>query len=371
MTPAFAKISKVLATSLGITVDELIKSFGRAEKADFPAVCELMHLGFGDAGNLAPEVIAWRYFDFSNHCSDVFILRYQSQIIGAVGAEPIRVKLEHAEVEGIRAGDIVVHPDHMRQGIGAWMNLCLQENFPVVMAMGSNENSTTMVRRIFKPMNCRHHLKILFSTRRYLEFRGWSPLLTKAITLLAVLPLALVRFVFFKMLPRGYRIEVVDNTDNFPDFFNSSDYRHPQANIVMRSAQYCRWRYDLNPKSSFKIFELYKKNLLSGYAIVKKNGREANDDWQLMDWDLLPSLRNQKHLRLLFSGVVKWVAHQHAESLSVMASDSLSLESLVHSGFSHRAVEDGFYLWTQPDISATALDEKRWFLTFCDTDEAL
>lgn len=371
MTQAFEKISKVLATSLNISAEELVRSFNRATKEDIPAVCELMRLGFGDVESLKPPVIAWRYFDFSTHESDIFVLRYQGNIIGAVGAEPITVNADGVEVQGIRAGDIVVHPEHMRRGIGAWMNLYLQEHFSLVMAMGSNENSTTMVRRIYKPMNCRHHLKILFSTKRYLEFRGWSPLIIKIITILTTIPLLFIRFLFFKMLPSGYRVDVVDNTDRLHTFFNNPKYYPRHLNMVPRSAEYCRWRYDVNPKSNFKIFEMYKKNRLVGYAVVRKNAKEKKSGWQLMDWDVLPHLRNKRHFRLLFSAVVKWVAGQNAESLSAMASDILSLESLVRSGFSHRALEDGFYLWVKPGVAPAALDESRWFLTLCDTDEAL
>jgi len=371
MTQTFEKISKVLATSLNISAEELTHSFNRATKTDIPAVCELMRLGFGDVENLKAPVIAWRYFDFSSHESDIFVLRYQGNIIAAVGAEPITVTVDGTEFQGIRAGDIVVHPEHGRRGIGAWMNLYLQNHFSIVMAMGSNENSTTMVRRIYKPMNCRNHLKILFSTKRYLEFKGWSPVIIKTITLLTILPLALIRFLFFKMLPSGYHVEVADNTDNLHTFFNNPKYHPRHINMVARSVEYCRWRYDLNPKSDFKIFEMHKRNHLVGYAVVKKNGHEKHDDWQLMDWDVLPHLRNKRHFRFLFSAVVKWVAEQNAESLSAMVSDTLSLDSLVRTGFSHRALEDGFYLWAKPDITSAALDENRWFLALCDTDEAL
>jgi len=371
MTEVFKKISKVLATSLNISADELYQSFNRATKTDIAAVCELMRLGFGDVENLTPAVIAWRYFDFSAYDSDLFVLRYEGRIIAAVGAEPIRVKVGDLQLPGIRAGDIVVHPDFMKGGIGAWMNLYLQNHFSIVMAMGANENSTSMVRRIFKPMNCRHHLKILFSTKHYLEFRGWSPLIIKTTSLLTFLPLALIRLIFFKMLPSGYSVEVVNNTDNFHHFFASPEYQPRSINMALRSAEYCRWRYDLNPKSHFKFFEMYKKNRLLGYAIVKQNGLDGSGGWQLMDWDLLPHLRNKKQFRFLFSAVTKWVAEQGADSLSVMASDSLSIDSLFRTGFSHRALEDGFYLWVAPGIDTDMLDEKKWFLSFADTDEAL
>jgi hypothetical protein len=307
MNQNFVKISKVLAKSLGIAAEELMQSYDRAVAAEIADVCDLMHLGFGAADNVSKEVIAWRYFDSSHNSSDIFVLRYQGKLIGAIGAEPIKVKVGDNEYDGIIASDIVVHPEHMKRGIGAWMNLYLQEKFPIVIAMGSNENSDTMVRRLFKPMNCRHHFKMLFSIKKYLEIRQWPDVIVTLASILAVLPLTLLRSPFLKSLPLDYTSSWSDNTDNLPMFFNDHDCQQRNLTGILRSAKYCRWRYDLNPKSQFKILEMRKDNRLIGYAVVKDSvaGILAKD-WQLMDWDFLPAFRDKKHLQILFSAVAKY-----------------------------------------------------------------
>ncbi len=372
MNQNFAKISKVLAKSLGVTAEELAQSYSRATASDVADVCELMHLGFGAAENVSKAVIAWRYFDSSNNSSDIFVLRYQGKLIGAIGAEPIKVKVGDHEHEGIIASDIVVHPDHMKRGIGAWMNLYLQEKFPIVIAMGSNENSDTMVRRLFKPMNCRHHFKMLFSIKNYLEIRQWPDFFVTLASILAVLPLALLRVPFLKSLPSGYTLAWVDNADGLSMFFNDSEYQCRNLSAISRSANYCRWRYDLNPKSQFKILEMRKENRLVGYAVVKDSVKAIMaKDWQLMDWDFLPSYRDKKHLQILFSAVTKFAVKNAAQSLSIMASDELSCTSLLRTGFSHRASDDGFFLWSQSQVDPSVLNENNWFLSLCDTDEAL
>lgn len=372
MNQNFVKISKVLAKSLGISAEELMQSYDRATAADIADVCELMHLGFGAADNVSKKVIAWRYFDSSNNPSDIFVLRYQGKLIGAIGAEPIKVKVGGDHYEGIIASDIVVHPEHMKRGIGAWMNLYLQEKFPIVIAMGSNENSDTMVRRLFKPMNCRHHFKMLFSIKNYLEIRQWPDFFVTLASMLAVLPLALLRAPFLKSLPLGYTLSWVNNTDNLAMFFTDPEYQCRNLNAISRSAKYCRWRYDLNPKSQFKILELRKDNRLVAYAVVKdKVAGVLVKDWQLMDWDFLPGFRDRNHLQILLSAVAKYAVKNAAHSLSVMASDELSRTSLLHTGFSHRAAEDGFFLWSQSQVDTSVRNENNWFLSLCDTDEAL
>ncbi|MES2673281.1 MAG: GNAT family N-acetyltransferase [Pseudomonadota bacterium] len=372
MNQNFAKISKVLAKSLGITTEELMHSYDRATAADIAAVCELMHLGFGVADNVSKEVIAWRYFDSSNNPSDIFVLRYQGKLIGAIGAEPIKVNVKGNKYEGIIASDIVVHPEHMKRGIGGWMNLYLQDKFPIVIAMGSNENSDTMVRRLFKPMNCRHHFKMLFSIKNYLEIRQWPNFIVTFASLLAVVPLALLRGPYLKSLPSGYTLSWSDNADNLALFFNDSEYQCRNLNVIARSEKYCRWRYDLNPKSQFKILELRKENRLVGYAAVKdKVAGTPLKDWQLMDWDFLPGFRDKSHLQILLSAVAKYAVKNAAQSLSVMASDELSRSSLLRTGFSHRAGDDGFFLWSQSQVDPSVLNENNWFLSLCDTDEAL
>jgi len=371
MVQSYEKITKVLAASLGITADELVRCYQRATIADLAAICELMCLGFGVVENLGSEIIAWRYFNYSKNISDIFVLRYQGHLIGAVGAEPIKVKVGDKEYDGIRAADIVVHPDHMKRGIGAWMNLHLQHSFPIVMAMGSNENSNTLVRRLFKPMNCRHHFKILFSIKSYLDVRGWPPLLANIVAMFSILPLALNRAFYLQSLPRNYALTPVDNTRQLALLFSDSEYHPPNANIVLRSAEYCRWRYDLNPKSGFKALELSMQNRCVGYAIIKNGAASKMHDWQIMDWDLLPKFRDQKHLRILFGAAVKYAVKDGAQSLSVMASDPLSCDSLRQTGFSHRALDDGFFLFANASVDPAIFNESRWFLSLCDTDESL
>lgn len=371
MIQNYEKITKVLATSLGITADELVRCYNRATIADLAAICDLMCLGFGVVENLSPEIIAWRYFNFSKNISDIFVLRYQGNLIGAVGAEPVKVKVGDKIYEGIRAADIVVHPDHMKRGIGAWMNLHLQYTFPIVMAMGSNAKSDTMVRRLFKPMNCRNHFKILFSVKSYFEIRGWPSPLVKFIALLAILPLAVIRHSCLMPIPRGYTLTVSDNTDNLALFFNDPSYQPRNSTITLRSAEYCRWRYDLNPKSHFSTLQLHQQNHLIGYAIVKKDYATETKNWQLMDWDLLPGFRDEKYLRVLFSAAIKCAVQDGAQSLSTMASDPLSRDSLRQTGFSHRAVDDGFFLYANETVNPDVLNEDQWFLSLCDTDESL
>ena len=371
MIQNYEKITRVLASSLGLSVEELVRCYDRATSADVAALCELMCLGFGVVENLNPEIIAWRYFHFSMNISDIFVLRYQGQLIGAVGAEPISVKVGDKKYEGIRAADIVVHPDHGKRGIGAWMNLHLQHKFPVVMAMGSNDKSDTMVRRLFQPMNCRNHLKMLFSIKNYLGVRGWPPFLIKLISPVAAFSLSLLRKSRLLAVPQDYEVSLSDNTEQLVQFFNDPDYQARAVNIVLRSASYSRWRYDQNPKSSFMVLHLHHLDRLVGYAVIKLNTSANLKDFQLMDWDLLPKYRDEKHSRILFSAAASHSLERGAPSLCVMASDQLSIECLRKTGFSHRSLDDGFFLYAEEGIAPEIFDEKKWFLSFCDTDEAL
>lgn len=371
MIQNYEKITKVLATSLGLTTEELVRCYNRATIADIAAICELMCLGFGVVENLSPEIIAWRYFTFSKNVSDIFVLRYKGNLIGAVGAEPISVKVGDKEYQGIRAADIVVHPDHGKRGIGAWMNLHLQYTFPIVMAMGSNDKSDTMVRRLFKPMSCRNHFKILFSVKGYFAVRGWPPFALKVASLFATVPLAIIRQPFLKSLPSGFTLSEHASSEGLDAFFNNPAYQPRNTSIALRSTEYCRWRYDLNPKSHFTILQLHDQHKILGYVVIKREPATLSKDWQLMDWDLLPNLRDQKHLRILFSAAIKSAINDGAHSLSVLAGDELSCTSLRQTGFSHRAVDDGFFLWAQDSVTRDVLDEKQWFLSLCDTDESL
>jgi GNAT superfamily N-acetyltransferase len=371
MIQDYEKVTEILATSLGITADELIRCYDRATVADMAALCELMLLGFGVVENLSPEIIAWRYFKFSKNVSDIFVLRYEGKLIGAVGAEPIKVNVGDREYDGVRVSDIVVHPEYMKRGIGVWMILHLQNKFPIVMAMGSNEKSNTMVRRLFTPMNCRHHFKILFSVKGYLSIRKWPAFIVNIFSPIADLILTIIGKSKPTSIPNDYSVALGDTTDMLDSFFSNPDFRARSLNLVLRSEEFCRWRYDVNPKSQFTILYLYQKNNLVGYAIIKKDMSALAKDWQLMDWDLLSGFHDAAHLKLLFSAAAKCARDSGAYSLSALASDNLSCAALKESAFSQRAVDDGFFLFVQRQVSRDALDEHKWFLSFCDTDESL
>jgi hypothetical protein len=317
------------------------------------------------------EIVLWRYFNFSQNVSDIFILRVNGEIIAAVGAEPIDVSIHGQVYKGVRTGDIVVHPDHMKRGVGGWMNLYMQHHYPVVMAMGANESSYSMVRRMFKPMFCRQHYKLLFSSFDYLSNKGWPKILAILADKIVWQPFCCLWLLGSRGFGPEYRCELSDNTDILKPFFSKQTALVAGSKCVLRSYDYFTWRYSYNPKSSFKYVCIFRGDEPVGFAVVKVDGIKHLGEAVLMDWYMAPDHKNGNNLFKLFAEVIGFVKREGCHSLSAMTSDDMSAKALKKNFFNLRSTDDEFYLFARKDVPAEALDESGWFISYTDTDEML
>jgi|GEM_PF-1949462 len=370
MNKKFEQITTVLARSLGLETEQFLNAFQRATAADFEAICALRRLGFGREGEMDEKILSWRYFDSSKQCSDIYVLKYHGKVIAAVGAEPIQVELGGALVEGVRTADIVVHPDHLKRGIGGWMNLFMQHHYRVVMAMGANENSSSMVRRVFKPMNCRRHFKLLLSCKSYLLRRGIPGL---AAQLVDGLVWQSYRFLLSSKLRRfsgEFTVDTHASVSSLALYFQQPGAEGWTKKGVRRDFDFCHWRFELNPKSDFQCIVVSNVAGPLAYAIVKTDSNNSGD-YYLMDWSIVREYKNIQHWKCLLAEVVAAVKSAGGRSIAVLASDELSVSGLCQSTFSERAKDDAFYLYADQSLGEEVLNENAWYITYADTDEML
>jgi len=370
MHTQFERLNKAMARALGISPEELIKSFAPANISDIDAICELRQEGFGPHLRNDKNKMLWRYFSRNPKRSDILVLKLKNKIVAAVGVEPISVALGGVIHPGVRCADIVVEAALMGKGLGAWMNLYVQNAHSIVTAMGSNKNSNSMVNKLFTPINIRQYLKYPIKSSSYL-MRKKSSFWSMA-RLHKILDIGLYfRRKLHSQLSKvnGYSVQLLEDFASIKNFasINNGLTAH---NIVVRDAEFIQWRYIDNPVSHFVPFGIFNQKTLVGYAILKRNDtNHSADEWYLMDWQIHPTQNKKTVLRYLMVQCVEYAAAMGASFVTTLLSDSLSKAAAVDGGFILRYIDAGFYLWANDAISKDIFSETNWFLTFADTDE--
>lgn len=370
MPPSFERLNKVMAYSLGISPEELLRSFVRAIPADIDEICALRRRGFGDHLVNDSNKMRWRYFSRNADQSDMLVLRLQGRIVAAVGVEPIQVQLQDVLTAGVRCADIVVDPEMMSKGLGAWMNLYIQNHYSIVMAMGSNANSGSMVRKLFTPMPIRSYLKFPIRSAGYLQQKN----VAGAVSQLLHVPLDVVLFFrrkFYDLRSRatGLRAGLVEGFSPIADFV-AADRAAQKPNTVVRDVEFMRWRFAANPVSTFLPVGLFARNELIGFAVLKiGDSAIAAPEWFLMDWQIAREWDGIPARQFLMNRCVDIAAAQGAGFLDVLLSDEQSKAAAIQAGFSLRCTEDGFFLWADESVSSDIFAKDHWFLSYSDTDE--
>lgn len=370
MSYKFEQFSKVMASLLGITYAELLDNFQPATLDDLNAICRLRSAGFKRLGDNDYATMRWRYFHRLNSPSGLFALKLNGEIIAVVGAEPIKVNVGNFTYNGVEAADIVVAKEYLQKGIGAWMNMYLQHQYPIVIAMGANENSSSLVRRVFSPMNCRMHFKYMISLRAYLASKGVPSFMLTVMCLIAWTPLRLRRLVYHTLFTKDYQVRTFTTADEIEIFLNENTSNDTLSRIEKDKAFY-HWRYDTNPVSNFIYLAVFHKNNPVALCVLKSGDQSNKKDWYLMDWVLSREYKTSENLRNLYRTCVKYAADNGAESVSILLSDKFSEESAIAAGFSHRSTNDGFYLYANETINKAIFDDSNWYITYADTDEQL
>lgn len=186
--PVYPTLTRVVARSLGLAAAELEGALRPAGPQDFDDV-----LAFRRQHLHVPirwpdgDYLRWRYrwTPGGEGFGDFWLLRRAGEPIAALGLESLACRFDSRTLRGVRGMDLLVRPDCRDSGLGVWLNATLIERHPFAIAMGANENSAGMVRRLFRPLRPRrtftHPLDLgPFLARRWPRLRALAPALGPA-----------------------------------------------------------------------------------------------------------------------------------------------------------------------------------------------
>lgn len=368
-------LTTLVSRGLGITGVDLHQSFGPASSADIPEIMALRHKAFSRSPAKDTAIITWKYFSTAQHSNSLYVLRLNGKIIAKLGMLPIQLLCGDKKTAGVMLGDIVVHPDYEKIGLGGWMLTYAQTHNPVAMTMHGNADSDPTLKKLFKSVNCRTELKYVFCSRYYFAARHWPVWIAAVIDTSFFRLFSRLRVGRLPRFPKTYRVAELSSSD----YCSAVDHRAAnveQLNIVHDQA-FLHWRFDCNPVSTFKHIVVYRASVIRAFAIIK-----FEPSWQrgfggfLMDWRVLDSaecderVNSDSLLKMLFGEILRCCLRQKSDFLSVMTTDSGTVAILQSLGLSVRDSQTGFYIHANQQ-NEVFYSENNWKLTYADTEEVL
>jgi len=264
----------------------------------------------------------------------------------------------------------MVRPEIDGRGLGAFINLMLFREFPIIIVTGSNSSSHQLLSRMF------HHTldlvfwKTLIESRELVERLNAGPA-SGAITAGANLVLGMVRR-RRRTLPRaGTEIRRLPRFDAQVTAL-ARRLEQPGRIIVRRSADYLNWRFIENPRCQYRVFGAFDGGRLNGYVVTRLNLARANPrrEGEIVDWLASEAVGPASPLPALLSAAVEDFVEAGA-GLVTCAAHGAEIEAAADSsGFRFREGQriPFFVRASSATVHKRLASAPGWFLTRGDLD---
>ncbi|MBX3608534.1 MAG: hypothetical protein KF871_01445 [Hydrogenophaga sp.] len=250
--PGLAALGRLVARSLGIDVSTLEASLQPVTLDELPDVTEFRrtHLSLSDAWD-DPGYLQWRYRLGRDQggFGELWRVRSQGRLLAILGLEQMEIMLQGEVTQGAQVMDLLVHPDAQESGLGVWINQALLARQAFTLAVGANQNSAGIVRRLFLPLAPRLTLTHLLDLRPFVE-RRWPRLARLPLaTRLANVGLACWRWTLLRQGDRNIALHTVTRLDSLP-----AEGGHGPNTVQRRhSADYLQRRLFNNPRRALSV----------------------------------------------------------------------------------------------------------------------
>lgn len=373
MNSQFQRLSKVLAKTLAVTVSELETCFYLADSSVIPVVSKMRRQIYGDEIKEDDErYLNWRYFQRQGYASTLWVFEYKGDIIGALGTEPVELKVKDRMITAVRSMDIIVDPKYDGRGIGAWMNLLLQDKYQCILVSGGNASSLSMLKKMYVSVPVRQDYKLLIRSESVVADR--VPKSVSAVGIrVANIALAVInqlRSLKLEKIPMS-SAQVVQNMalliESMPD----------QIGVLgevkaIRSQRYLRWRYLENPRNSFEAAVLYQDEQMLGWMIFccsPMGEHRSSLVGNIVDWDAYQIDQADKIVQNLLHNSILRMAEVGVEQVSVRLNDDISAAAARKMGFHLRGVDERFFVYAKDSGLQNSLTVTQdWYHSFSDSD---
>lgn len=364
--PGHAQLSRLVARSLGLDAASLAAGLRPATLDDLPAIVAFRraHLSKPPAWD-DDAYLRWRYRlgREGQGMGDLWCLHRGTQLIALMGTEDLQIELDGERVSGVQAMDLLALPETQDAGLGIWLNQALLARHPFVLAVGANQNSGGIVRRLFEPLapqrTYTHPLDIGPFVRRRWPAVSALPLAVRA----GNAGLALWRFGLRRRQSRDLAVVAALPLD---DALLPAPTLPGRVHLLCHG-EHLRHRWQDNPRRAFELRQLHRVRTLAG-SIAWTLGQDdrGQPELHVVDWHFD---REDTFSALLHTAIREAVA-RHCNCVRLVIQDEAAQRTAARLGFMRSHQDEGRPCGVQsndPELAAR-LARATWALTGASDD---
>ena len=365
--PDHDKLTRLVARSLGVEASTLQLGLNPALLADLPEVAALRreHLHLSEQWD-DRAYLRWRYRlgRTASGFGDLWCLRARGRIMAIIGVEELQVELDGQALNGAQVMDLLVRPEAQEAGVGVWLNQAMLARYDFTLAVGANQNSAGIVRRLFEPLTPRrtftHPLDLTPFVRRRWPSLAATPLAMRV----GNAGLALWRLALRTRRPHGLSME---NTPRLDPAQPIPSTRDPAQVRLRHNSAYLQQRLLHNPRRQLTLRVARRQGAVVGLiAWAVESDDRGRPELHVVDWHH----DGEDTLLGLLHGAVREAAAQRCSCVRLMLQDDAAQRVAARAGFMPSRDDEGRLCGVQSRDRALAarLARARWSLTDMSDD---
>jgi GNAT superfamily N-acetyltransferase len=313
----------------------------------------------------------WHYIENPHTRLDdipLWIVKSGERIVGQAATLPVELKLGDERRRAIWILDFIVGADYRGKGLGKRLVAAAREAYPTMFALGFNEQSEAVLRRLDWVMMGR------ISRYQRLLYPG-DALGEVAQPLRRALNLGFAPFrPRFPASSQGASLtlrEVTSFDASFDSLWREASAQWPCA--VVREARFLEWQFMRQPGKRFDVLGLYEGEQLLGYVVLffRKPERAGAGPPKAAISDLCYRAdASVDVVEELLHAALRLALERRAGSLVMDVLDPRVEERLRRFGFWRIKLSPQFMTYV-PDRQDLMYDMGNWFLTRADSDVSI
>lgn len=353
--------------------------FRPATVADFDAIIALRKNNLSNIRWDDEAYFRWRYAFADNEPdikagNKVWVLQWQDRLLAMVGVLPFSVCVQDQTCSAVHPLDILVDKSMDGMGVGAWMQLVVSEHADLMLVIGANQNSQSMVKRMFHAMPHREVWKLPIDASIYFRKLSLMAPLSHTLAWLCNTYLGL-SFALKSRLYRRNTLQLKAITQFDESVTALMTGWAPSVHFRPRSAAFLNWRFFACPGCDFRAVGLYKEDQLRGYIIyhlAPVSGDKMRVQVDDFFWAEPEKAGSRDDLRAFFMLFAQAQKRQGAVMIEVVSYGHLARALLRKSGFIQRPSENLLFAIACKDASneRDSFNSEQWFITEADAHGA-
>jgi hypothetical protein len=370
MNLSYDKVTRVIAKALAITPETLRGSFAPATFDELPQIIQFRHDFLPATKKWNDEnYLCWRY-DFSpfesldeNTSNRLWRVKINNQLLGIIGLDVAEFYYQDEIKKLHNPLDLLVNPSVDGLGLGVWMSLVLENEYPFLFAMGATRHSESIVKKLFHPMPDLGAWKLLINTRDFIAKKIHNRFLQPPASQLLNLYQRCV--IAFKLLGKTANCELQQIHDFLPlqTDLQQINKRYQLLDVLFRNrtAEFLNWRFLHNPRRQYTALGAFSKHQLKSFVVyhIEKNHLNIDDLWA--------TANDESYVLSLLSGLIHLARKKNLHLISFIAHSHLWKSAMQTANFRWR--DDGhiFSVYIKDDAFNKFKQVESWLLTSADT----